>query len=111
MMDGLLAPDAVAVLQPGAASPAVAVLVAEDAPTRMILCAGGGSFEASYVTLTEGLYLGTGEHVTHELSRRLGEVADRSVETTPDNAFRQGDVELRKAKAAGALADAGVGHA
>ena len=103
MMDGLLAPEAIAILQPGAASPAVAVLAAEDAPTRMILCAGGGSFEASYVTLTEGIYLGMGDRVCHELSRRLGEVANRTVETIPDNAFRQGDVELRKAKAAGAL--------
>lgn len=111
MMEGLLAPGAIEILQPGAASPAVAVLAAEDAPTRTILCAGGGSFEASYVTLTEGLYLGTGDQVCHELSRRLDEVADRAVETIPDNAFRQGEVELRKARAAGALGSGEADHA
>ena len=102
MMEGLLAPEAIAILSPGAASPAVAVLVAEDAPTRTILCAGGGSFEAAHVTLTEGIHLGAGDDVCHQLAAGLPEVTARSGETIPDNAFRQSECELRKAHAAAA---------
>lgn len=100
MMEGVLPADALAMLAPSAASPAVAALVADEAPTRMILCAGGGSFEAAHVTLTEGLYLGTGDSVVHELSARLSEIADRTGEIVPTGAFTQSEVELNKTKAA-----------
>jgi hypothetical protein len=34
------------------------VLVASGAPTRTILCAGAGTFEAAHITLTQGVHLG-----------------------------------------------------
>jgi hypothetical protein len=70
----------------------------------MILCAGGGGFEAAHVTLTEGLYLGHGDRVAHELGARLSEVSDRKVEVLPANCMVQGEVEVRKARAASARA-------
>jgi hypothetical protein len=73
------------------------VLVADDAPTRMVLCAGAGSFEAAHITLTQGLHLGTGPQVTHALAKRLAEVADRAGETVPKSGLAQGDLELAKA--------------
>jgi NAD(P)-dependent dehydrogenase (short-subunit alcohol dehydrogenase family) len=45
MLDGLMPEDMLRTLHPGAVSPGVLALVAEDAPTRTILCAGGGSYE------------------------------------------------------------------
>lgn len=99
MMEGILPADVLAILTPGSVSPGVAALVAEDAPTRMILCAGGGAFEAAHVTLTEGIYLGRGDQVAHELGARLSEVADRKVEVLPANCMVQGEVEVRKARA------------
>jgi NAD(P)-dependent dehydrogenase (short-subunit alcohol dehydrogenase family) len=103
MMEGLLPPDAVATLNAAAVSPGVAALVAEDAPTRTILCAGGGSFETARITLTPGLYLGTGDEVAHQIVPRLAEIADPTGETVPANAFGQGEVELRNARSAAAV--------
>jgi NAD(P)-dependent dehydrogenase (short-subunit alcohol dehydrogenase family) len=98
MMEGLLPPDAIATLKPAAVSPAIAALVAEDAPTRMILCAGGGSFEAAHLTLTRGVYLGTDDEVSAVIGRRLHEIADRAGEITPGGAFTQSEVELENAR-------------
>jgi hypothetical protein len=67
----------------------------------MILCAGGGSFEAAHVTLTRGVYLGTDDGVSALIGRRLNEIADRTGEITPSGAFTQSEVELSNARAAG----------
>jgi len=107
MMEGLVPADAIATLNPAAVSPGIAALVAEDAPTRMILCAGGGSFEAAHLTLTRGVYLGTHDEVSALIGQRLNEIADRTGEITPGGAFTQSEVELRNARAAGG-ATAGV---
>jgi hypothetical protein len=73
----------------------------------MILCAGGGSFEAAHLTLTRGVYLGTHDEVSALIGQRLNEIADRTGEITPGGAFTQSEVELRNARAAGG-ATAGV---
>jgi NAD(P)-dependent dehydrogenase (short-subunit alcohol dehydrogenase family) len=98
MMEGLLTAEAVAIFHPGAVSPAVAALVAEDAPTRMVMCAGGGSFEAAHLTLTRGVFLGRGDQVVGEIGRRIADIADRNGDIVPGGAFTQSEVELRNAK-------------
>jgi NAD(P)-dependent dehydrogenase (short-subunit alcohol dehydrogenase family) len=97
MLDGLMSEDKLAALEPAAVSPAIGALVAETAPTRMVLCAGAGSFEAAHITLTRGIHLGTGEDVVHELAARLPDVAERVHETVPRSGAAQGDLELGKA--------------
>src|SRR3546814_732014 len=47
-----------AALDPALVSPGLLALVGDDAPTRAILCAGGGHFARANVTLTEGGYVG-----------------------------------------------------
>jgi hypothetical protein len=97
MLEGLLPPEQLAALAPASVSPAVAVLVGQNAPTRMVLCAGAGSFEAAHITLTQGLFLGTGASVTHALADRLAEVAERTADIVPGAGSVQGELELRKA--------------
>jgi NAD(P)-dependent dehydrogenase (short-subunit alcohol dehydrogenase family) len=97
MLQGLLPENQLATLHPAAVSPAVAVLVAEDAPSRTVLCAGAGSFEAAHITLTRGIFLGTGSQVTDQLAARLPEVTDRAGETVPATGFAQAEFEVRKA--------------
>lgn len=97
MLEGLLPEEALKALAPSAVSPAIATLVSEDAPTRMILCAGAGSFEAAHITLTQGIYLGTDEQVPHVLAQRLADVADRTGEFVPVRGGAQGELELKKA--------------
>jgi NAD(P)-dependent dehydrogenase (short-subunit alcohol dehydrogenase family) len=61
MTDGLLPPAAAEILKPETIAAGVLFLASEDAPTHTVLCAGGGSFERAYVTLTEGVWLAEAE--------------------------------------------------
>jgi NAD(P)-dependent dehydrogenase (short-subunit alcohol dehydrogenase family) len=97
MLEGLISADAFDALSPGSVSPAVAVLASDHAPTRMVLCAGAGSFEAAHITLTQGIHLGTGTQVPHTLAQRLDEVAARNGESVPASGGAQVNLELHKA--------------
>ncbi len=97
MLEGLLPAEQIAVLAPAAVSPGVAVLVSEQAPTRMVLCAGAGSFESAHITLTRGIHLGTGAEVVDRLAANLGQVADRTGEVIPEQGFEMVELEVRKA--------------
>src|SRR5262245_15700774 len=50
-------PEEAAMLSPDAVSPGLVALVAEDAPSRVILAAGAGGYERVYVTLTQGIHV------------------------------------------------------
>jgi hypothetical protein len=78
-------------------SPGVLALVGADAPTRTILCAGAGSFEAAYITLTPGVFLGDGPDVADQIVARWPEITDRNSEVLPESSARQGNIELRNA--------------
>lgn len=93
MSDGILPPDVLEVLAPERVSLGLLALVGEDAPTRTILCAGGGSFEQANITLTHGIHATSAEEVV----ARFDEIADRAGETIPTNAHAQGELELAKA--------------
>jgi NAD(P)-dependent dehydrogenase (short-subunit alcohol dehydrogenase family) len=97
MLEGLLPADQLALLTPAAVSPAVATLVGENAPTKTILCAGGGSFEAAHITLTRGVRLDANERATEELANRLAEVVDRAGDWAPKQGFDQVKWEVAKA--------------
>lgn len=97
MLEGLLPSEQLAMLRPDLASPAVLALVAENAPTRTILCAGAGAFELAHITLTEGIYIEGNPPSAETLLARWAEVADRSRETVPTHGGAQGEHELKKA--------------
>jgi NAD(P)-dependent dehydrogenase (short-subunit alcohol dehydrogenase family) len=100
MTEGLMPEEILAMLQPEAVVPAMLVLAHETAPTRTTLCAGAGSFEAAHVTLTQGVFVGTGPDAPEQLARRLAEVTDRAGETVPGSGAAQGALEVQKAMAA-----------
>ena len=97
MMEGLLSPEMLARLKPEAASPGVLALVAEDAPTRTILCAGAGSFEQAHVTLTRGIHVGAGDDAAEQVVARWAEIGDDEGAVVPENSSVQGRMELEKA--------------
>ena len=96
MMEGILPQDQLDVLDPALASPAVLALVADDAPTRAILCAGAGGYELAQITLTQGIHLGAAS-TAEALLERWGELSDRTGEMVPGTGFDQARHELRKA--------------
>ncbi len=100
MTEALFPPQILDALQPEAVVPAMLVLAHENAPTRTILCAGGGGFEAAHITLTQGVYVGTGPDAPEQLAARLAEVVDRQGEQVPASGAAQGALEVQKAMAA-----------
>ena len=100
MTEGLLPEALLRALQPGAVVPALLVLACADAPNRSILCAGAGTFEAAHITLTDGLWIGTGDDAPERLAEQLDRVRDRSAESVPQSGAAQGANEVGKAMAA-----------
>jgi len=99
MTEGLMPEAVLAALQPEAVVPAMLVLAAQDAPTRTILCAGAGSFEAAHITLTQGVWLGNDALTPERLAEQLAQVADPAGQTLPQSGAAQGTLEISKAMA------------
>ena len=98
MTEGVLSPEDLARLQPSVVSPGLVALVADSAPTRMILLAGAGSFEAANITMTQGVHIsGDVEDPVAEVQARLAEIADRRQEGVPASGWEQYKLELAKA--------------
>ncbi len=100
MTAGLLPPAVLAALDPAAVTPALLHLVSEDAPTRAIVCAGAGTFERAYVTLTTGMHLGNGPDVPEQVAAHFEAISDRQGETVPQSGAAQGHNEVSQALAA-----------
>ncbi|SFS10664.1 SDR family NAD(P)-dependent oxidoreductase [Sphingomonas jatrophae] len=106
MTADIMAEDALAGLDPAAVSPAMLALVCDDAPTGTILCAGAGSVEAAHITLTKGLYVGTGDDAAERVLAGLDRITARDGEMLPTTGMEQPAYELSRIPARDvALAD------
>jgi NAD(P)-dependent dehydrogenase (short-subunit alcohol dehydrogenase family) len=99
MTEGLMPQAVLDALKPEAVVPAMLVLTAEDAPSRTILCAGAGTFEAAHITLTQGAWIGIGADAPERLAERLAEVTARAGESVPLSGSAQGSNEVSQAMA------------
>lgn len=99
MTEGLMPQAVLAALKPEAVVPAMLVLAHTSAPTRTILCAGAGGFEAAHITLTQGVYI-EGDDAAEQLAAQLQAVVDRQGEQVPQSGAAQGQLEVGKAMAA-----------
>ena len=97
MTAGLMPEPVLAALQPEAVVPAMLVLVAQDAPTRTILCAGAGSVEAAHITLSEGSWIGLGEGADERLQAQLPDVVATTKFQIPASGASQGAHEIGRA--------------
>jgi NAD(P)-dependent dehydrogenase (short-subunit alcohol dehydrogenase family) len=97
MTHGIWPDEQLKLMQPDFVAPAILALVDESAPTRAILCAGAGSFEAANVTMTKGIHVAGNPPSADELVARWPELVDRTGETVPGYAFAQSEIELKKA--------------
>ena len=97
MTEDVLPPPALELLRPESVTPGVVWLVSENAPTRTVLCAGGGSFEVAHVTLTKGVHLGISDDTPEQLAAQAAALSDRADERVPHTGFIQVEHELAKA--------------
>ncbi|WP_427915368.1 SDR family NAD(P)-dependent oxidoreductase [Ramlibacter sp. MMS24-I3-19] len=100
MTEHLFPADMLAAFAPASVVPAMLVLASQDAPTRTVLCAGGGSFEAAHVTLTRGVFVGTGPDADSRLAAQLAQVLERAGEQVPGSGAAQGANEWQLAQGA-----------
>ncbi|WP_151638715.1 SDR family NAD(P)-dependent oxidoreductase [Noviherbaspirillum aerium] len=97
MTEGVLSPKDLEGLSPEAVSPGVVALAAASAPSRMILLAGAGSFEAANITMTQGIHLRNAADPVTQIIERIAEIRDRRDEIVPDAGWDQYRLELSKA--------------
>ncbi len=72
---------------PETVSPAALFLVSRDAPSKMVMNAGGGGFAAANVTLTRGA--ATDEMTPDAVAAKIDAIRDRAGETVPDTGAAQ----------------------
>jgi NAD(P)-dependent dehydrogenase (short-subunit alcohol dehydrogenase family) len=97
MTESLMPPGMLELLRAQAVTPGLLSLVAEDAPTRAILCAGAGAFERAHITLTQGIFVGMPEDAAERIAQNFGELSERSGETVPESGAAQSTIEIEKA--------------
>ena len=97
MTQGILSAESLEMLAPDRVSPGLLALVAEDAPTRAILCAGAGHFARANVTLTDGVFVGSDADAGEAVIRNWDAIGDRNGEMVPDYGFTQAEREVASA--------------
>ncbi len=97
MTENLMPEAVLKLLQPETVTPGLLALVAEDAPTRAILCAGAGAFERAHITLTQGVFVGLPADAAEQVALQFEALSDREGETVPGSGNAQGTIEVGKA--------------
>lgn len=108
MTEGVLSQESLERLKPELVSPGLLPLVADDAPTRTVLCAGAGHFAVANVTLTQGRYIGCGEGAGEQVIGHWEEVTSRAGEIVPAYGFTQAEREVASAQSSSKQATAGA---
>lgn len=89
MTEDILPEEAFAAFDPVNVVPAALYLVSEDAPTNAIIGAGAGVYQASYVTLTQGVALPPEKRTVEGVAEAFDRIIDRKGETVPQSGSEQ----------------------
>jgi NAD(P)-dependent dehydrogenase (short-subunit alcohol dehydrogenase family) len=99
MTQNVLPEESLQLLHPSLVSPALLKLVGDDAPTRVIVCAGGGHFAQAHVTLSQGCYVGSGDDAGERVIAAWDDISNRTGDLVPAYGFVQAEREVASAKA------------
>jgi NAD(P)-dependent dehydrogenase (short-subunit alcohol dehydrogenase family) len=100
MTKPILPETSLQLLAPEKVSSGLLALVADEAPTRAILCAGAGHFARANVTLTKGIQISDGPAAAKDVVRQWDSISDRSGEIVPAYGFAQAEREVASAMSA-----------
>ena len=95
----ILPAESLQLLHPSLVSPGLLPLVSDDAPTRVVMCAGGGHFACASVTLSPGCYVGGGDDAGERVVANWDAICDRTADLVPEYGFVQVEREVASAKA------------
>jgi NAD(P)-dependent dehydrogenase (short-subunit alcohol dehydrogenase family) len=97
MLDGLVDEKTAALMTVESVTAALLYLVSDEAPSRLILCAGAGGYAASRIYETEGVYLPVEEQTPEMVAQNMDRILDRDTEQVLNNAFAQTEKFVSKA--------------
>ncbi len=98
MMEGLVSEEVYSALTPESVSPGVVFLTGPEAPSKTVLCAGGGSYAVYKGFETRGATLGRGDDAAEQLADAWSCVLDEEGMQTNDGAFRQTERYMQNLK-------------
>ena len=78
MTEGLIPEDAFKLLTVESVTAGLIPLVCDDAPNRLIMCAGAGGFAATKVYETKGIHLPVGEQTAENVMANMDKIVDAS---------------------------------
>ena len=106
MTEELLPAEAAALLAPETITPGLLYLVSEDAPSRVILGAGAGSFAVTKVHETQGITLMDADNTPEAVAAQFASISDETNQEELTDAFSQTKkYALNAAKARGLKLD------
>lgn len=76
MTEGLMPEEALALLTVESVTAGLVYLVCDDAPNRLILCAGAGGFAATKVYETKGIHLNPDEQTPENVAKLIDKITD-----------------------------------
>ncbi|MGD9915506.1 MAG: SDR family NAD(P)-dependent oxidoreductase [Rhizobiaceae bacterium] len=91
MTEGLLQPEAERLLVPDAVAPAALFLVSRDAPSKVVMAAGAGTFARIYVTETEGVSLLPGMQTPEAVAEHFEAISERATAREVASGLEQAD--------------------
>jgi NAD(P)-dependent dehydrogenase (short-subunit alcohol dehydrogenase family) len=89
MTEGLISPEALALMTTQSVSAGLAYLVSEGAPSRLILCAGAGAYAATKVYETEGAYLLPEAQTAEGVAAHIQAITDPDGQQPFEQGFQQ----------------------
>src|SRR3954462_9692812 len=95
MTEDIFPPEMLGLFNPDNVVPAALYLVSDDAPSNMIVGAGGGVVQAAYVTLTPGYALPEGRRTVGEAAENGEKIASREGEIWPQSGAEQAMLILK----------------
>jgi NAD(P)-dependent dehydrogenase (short-subunit alcohol dehydrogenase family) len=89
MTEGLIPEEAFALLTPETVTPAVLYMVSEDAPNKMIICAGAGAYAVAKIVETDGAWLSPEEQTPEGIAANWEAITSPVGEKQPQAGFEQ----------------------
>lgn len=89
MTQDLLPPEALPLLAPETITPGLLYLVSDDAPSRVILSAGAGTFAVTRITETQGVTLQGADNTPENVAAQFARISDPSGAQDLPDAFSQ----------------------
>jgi NAD(P)-dependent dehydrogenase (short-subunit alcohol dehydrogenase family) len=102
MTEQFLPEEDKALLVPGSVTPGLLYLVSENAPSRVMLCAGAGCFARAELLETEGVYLPETQRTPESVARRFADISAHFGQRALADAWSQTKKYVTKARSMGA---------